>query len=147
RLDQRGGEEVHERCGEGSGVVTETKVAAPAARVPTPARSRLSPKSREAIAGYVFLAPWILGIVGLTLGPVIASLYLSFTRYDLLSAPKWIGAQNYVNLFADDRYLKSIRVTLVYVFISVPLKLAFALLLAVMLNRGLRGLNIYRAIY
>jgi multiple sugar transport system permease protein len=128
--------------------VTETKVAAAAAaRVPTPARSRLSPKSREAIAGYVFLAPWILGIIGLTLGPVIASLYLSFTRYDLLSAPKWIGAQNYVNLFADDRYLKSIRVTLVYVFISVPLKLAFALLLAVMLNRGLRGLNIYRAIY
>jgi multiple sugar transport system permease protein len=89
----------------------------------------------------------LLGIIGLTLGPVIASLYLSFTRYDLLSPPKWIGVQNYLDLFSDERYLKSVRVTLVYVAISVPLKLAFALLLAVMLNRGLRGLNLYRAIY
>ncbi|HEY2176395.1 MAG TPA: sugar ABC transporter permease [Mycobacteriales bacterium] len=110
-------------------------------------RRRNSWRRKEAVAGYVFLLPWLVGIVGLTLGPVLASLYLSFTKYDLLSAPRWIGLQNYVNLFADERYLQSVRVTLVYVFISVPLKLAFALLLAVLLNRGLRGLNIYRAIY
>lgn len=110
-------------------------------------RARLSPKSREAIAGYVFLLPWLLGFLGLTLGPMIASFWLSFTRYDLLSSPKWIGTQNYANLFNDSRFLHSIRVTLIYVVVSVPLKLAFALLLAMMLNRGLRGLNVYRAIY
>lgn len=128
--------------------MTDTKLVAPSdAAKPVRARRGWSPRSREAVAGYVFLAPWLLGIIGLTLGPVIASLYLSFTRYDLLSPPKWIGVQNYLDLFSDERYLKSVRVTLVYVAISVPLKLAFALLLAVMLNRGLRGLNLYRAIY
>jgi pectin-derived oligosaccharide transport system permease protein len=126
--------------------VTATRALAPAVTTRHVSR-RLSPRSREAIAAYVFLAPWILGIIGLTIGPVIASLYLSFTRYDLLSAPHWIGARNYVDLFADERYLKSIRVTAVYVFLSVPLKLAFALLLAILLNRGLRGLNVYRAVY
>jgi multiple sugar transport system permease protein len=108
---------------------------------------RLDLRRREAVAGYVFLLPWLVGIVGLTLGPMLASLWLSFTDYDLLSAPEWIGVENYVDLLADERYLKSITVTLVYVFLSVPSKLAFALLLAIMLNRGLRGLSIYRAVY
>jgi multiple sugar transport system permease protein len=101
----------------------------------------------EAIAGFVFLLPWLLGFVGLTLFPMIASLYLSFTKYDLLSSPVWIGLQNYLDLFHDERYLASVRVTLFYVFVSVPLKVAFALLLATLLNRGLRGLNIYRSIF
>ena len=127
--------------------MTLTRSTTPAAAASSRSGRGFSPRAREAMAGYVFLAPWLLGIIGLTLGPVIASLYLSFTRYDLLSPPKWIGVQNYLGLFSDERYLKSVRVTLVYVLASVPLKLAFALLLAVMLNRGLRGLNLYRAIY
>jgi multiple sugar transport system permease protein len=109
--------------------------------------ARLSPRAREAISGYLFLLPWLAGILCLTLGPMLASLYLSFTRYNLLSAPRWVGTQNYVDLLSDTRYLKSIQVTLVYVLLSVPLKLAFALLLAMLLNRGLRGLSIYRAMY
>ena len=129
--------------------MTATDVAKP--RVPARGQrapgSRLTQRRREAIAGYVFILPWLLGALGLTLGPMAASLWLSFTRYDLLSAPQWIGVQNYVDLFSDDRYLKSIRVTLLYVGLSVPLKLAFALLLAMLLNRGIRGLNLYRAAF
>lgn len=107
----------------------------------------LSDRTRESIAGYLFLAPWLLGFLGLTLGPMAASLWLSFTKYDLLSAPVWIGAQNYLDLLSDPRYLQSVKVTLTYVGLGVPLKLAFALVLAMILNRGLRGLDLYRAVY
>ena len=110
-------------------------------------RTGMSRKRREAFAAYVFLIPWLLGAIGLTIGPMAASLYLSFTNYDLLGSPVWIGMKNYADLMSDPRYLHSIQVTLVYVALSVPLKLAFALLLAVLLNRGVRGVNAYRAIY
>jgi len=99
------------------------------------------------VAGYVFLLPWLVGFFGLTLGPVLASLWLSFTDYDLLSAPRWIGWENYVDMVHDSRYWQSVRVTLFYVVVSVPAKLVFALVLALLLNRGLRGVAIYRAIY
>ena len=103
--------------------------------------------AREGVAGYVFLLPWLVGFFGLTLGPVLASLWLSFTDYDLLSAPRWIGWENYVDMVHDSRYWQSVRVTLFYVVVSVPAKLVFALVLALLLNRGLRGVAIYRAIY
>ncbi len=114
-----------------------------------PARLRLelSDRSRETIAGYVFLLPWLVGFLGLVLGPMAASLWLSLTRYDLLSPPVWVGQQNYLNLLSDTRYLQSVRVTLTYVGVAVPLRLVFALLLALVLNRGLRGLDLYRAIF
>lgn len=105
-------------------------------------------KYRTYLAGYAFLLPWLVGFFALTLGPIVASLYLSFTRYDLLTAPAWIGFANYEAMFTDDYRLKdSIRVTFEYVFLSVPLRLAFALAIAVMLNQGLRFLNLYRTIY
>lgn len=103
--------------------------------------------ARESAAAYVFLAPWLIGLVGLTLGPMIASLALSFTHFDLLSAPRWVGLHNYELLLQDDRYLKSVRVTLTYVLLEVPLKLAFAMLLAVLLNRGLAAVGLYRALF
>lgn len=99
-------------------------------------------------AGYLFLSPWLIGFFCLTLGPALASLYLSFTRFDLLNAPEFIGAQNYVRMVtADPKFLASMKVTLIYVVLSVPLKLAFALAVAMVLNRGMRGLPIYRAIF
>lgn len=105
-------------------------------------------KYRTYLAGYAFLLPWLIGFFALTLGPIVASLYLSFTRYDLLTAPTWIGFANYETMFTDDYRLKdSIRVTFEYVFLSVPLRLAFALGIAVLLNQGLRFLNLYRTIY
>jgi multiple sugar transport system permease protein len=97
---------------------------------------------------YLFLLPWLIGFFALTLGPLLTSLYLAFTDYDLLSAPNWIGLQNFVEMFTRDyRYAESLRVTFTYVFVSVPLKLAFALFVAMILNRGLRGLGVYRALY
>lgn len=97
--------------------------------------------------GYLFLGPWLIGLIGLSIIPMVASLYLSFTNYDMFTTPKWIGMDNYKHMFADPKYLMSVKVTTTYVLLSVPLQLMFALGVAVLLNRGLRGLKIYRAAY
>jgi multiple sugar transport system permease protein len=99
-------------------------------------------------AGYFFMTPWLLGFFGLTIGPAVISLYLSFTNFNLLQAPSWIGDANYVQaLTHDPTFMQSLRVTFFYVVVSVPLKLAFALAVAMLLNRGLKGLSLYRAIF
>jgi len=98
--------------------------------------------------GYLFLLPWFIGFFGLTLGPAVVSLYLSFTDYNLLQAPHLVGLENYARIATgDDKFISSMKVTLFYVVCSVPLKLAFALLVALLLNRGIRGLPVYRAIF
>ncbi|GAB2542508.1 carbohydrate ABC transporter permease [Gracilibacillus alcaliphilus] len=97
--------------------------------------------------GYLFLAPWMIGLVTLTAIPMGASLYFSFTNYDMFSAPTWIGLDNYTQLFSDEKWLESVRVTLIYVLIGVPLQLTFALFIATLLNKGISGLSLYRAIY
>jgi multiple sugar transport system permease protein len=102
---------------------------------------------RKSLPAYAFLAPWIVGMLGITLGPMLLSLYYSFTDYSLLGDPRWTGADNYARLLTDERFHTSLRVTFLYVALSVPLELVFALLVAVVLNRGLRGLATYRAIY
>lgn len=97
---------------------------------------------------YLFLLPWLIGFFGLTLGPALASLYLSFTNYDLLQSPDWVGAANYVRIAtADPKFAAAMQVTFTYVLLSVPLKLIFALLLALAFNRGIKGLTLYRAIF
>ena len=98
--------------------------------------------------GYLFLLPWLIGFFGLTLGPTLVSLYLSFTKFDLFQAPQWVGTANYVRIASNDpNFMASMRVTFLYVAFSVPLKLAFALALATVLNRGIRGLPVYRALF
>ena len=107
------------------------------------ARNRLRPQ-----AGHLFLLPWFVGFVGLTLGPALASLYLSFTNYDLLEPPGWVGLANYVRILtADAKVADAVRVTLLYVCLSVPFKLGFALAIALVLNRGIAGLSVYRALF
>lgn len=132
-------------------ILTRAKAAQPSetAALPKDARPRasLSLAKKENIAGYLFLLPWFVGMLVFTLGPIASSLYLSFTSYDLLGAPQWIGWQNYLAMFQDQQWRDAVKVTLIYVTLSVPLKLIFALLIAMLLNRGLRGLGIYRAIY
>jgi multiple sugar transport system permease protein len=99
-------------------------------------------------AGYLFLLPWLIGFFGLTLGPMVSSLYLSFTHFDLLTAPRWAGVDNYVRMFtADPKFATSMRVTMFFVIFSVPLKLAFALGVALLLNRGMKGVSFYRALF
>jgi len=96
------------------------------------------PGSSQGVA-YLFLGPWLLGAIGLTVAPMVVSLYLSFTDYDLFNSPRWVGFDNYAKLFGDDpRYLDSVAVTLKYVVWSVPLKLVLALAVALLLN-SLRG--------
>ena len=98
-------------------------------------------------AAYIFLAPWIVGLIVFTIGPMLASLYLSFTDYNLLKAPVWSGLDNIERMLGDARLWNSLRVTLTYVVVSVPLQLAFALVVALVLDRGMRGLSFYRSIF
>jgi multiple sugar transport system permease protein len=99
-------------------------------------------------SAYLFLLPWLAGFFCLTLGPTLATLYLSFTSFDLVRSPRWIGAANYLRIFGDDvKFVDSLKVTFLYVALAVPLKLAFALAVAMALNKGLRGLPLYRAVF
>jgi pectin-derived oligosaccharide transport system permease protein len=126
---------------------TTAPVAPPAPR-PAPAPPVLTRRTREALAAYGFLSPWIAGMVLLTIGPMVYSLYLSFTRYNLMTPPQWVGFGNYVRMFtADPRYLASVSVTLRYVAISVPLLLVVSLLVAMVLNKGMAFLSGYRAAF
>ena len=102
---------------------------------------------KEGIAGYLFLLPWLVGFFGLTLIPMIASLFFSFTQYDMLTPAIPVGIKNYVSLFADGRFINSLKVTFKYVIVSVPLQLAFALLIALLLKKNRRGVKVYRGMY
>jgi multiple sugar transport system permease protein len=121
---------------------------APPVRPKGARRRQVGLNARQNGAAFLFLAPWIVGMLCLTLGPILASFYLSLTSYDMFSAPDWIGFDNYVKMLTEDRrYYQALKVTFTYVFLSVPLKLAFALAIAMLLNRGLKGLGFYRSIY
>ncbi|MEV4015612.1 sugar ABC transporter permease [Nonomuraea angiospora] len=102
----------------------------------------------EGRAAYLFLLPWFAGLLLLTGGPILASLALSFTDFDLLTTPSFVGLDNYARMLTDDpHFVNAVRVTLIYVVLSVPLSGAFALLVAVLLNRPVRGIGVYRAAY
>jgi multiple sugar transport system permease protein len=100
---------------------------------------------RDTRAALVFLAPWIVGLLVITIGPMIASLYLSFTNYNLLQDPQFTGLANIERLLGDERLAGSLGVTFVYVLVGVPLQLIVALAIAVLLDRGMRGLSLYRS--
>ena len=126
---------------------TAAPVAPPAPPAPS-SGSGSGRRTREALAAYGFLAPWIAGMLLLTIGPMIYSLYLSFTRYDLMTPARWVGFDNYVRMFAaDPRYLASVSVTLRYVAVSVPLLLVVSLLVAMVLSKGMTFLSGYRAAF
>ena len=110
-------------------------------------RGRGEEETPDNVAGYLFLLPWLIGLVLITIGPMLASLYLSFTDYSLLAPPEWIGLENYQRMLGDARLLNSLRVTFTYVFVSTPLQLALALGIAVLLNQGMRGLPFYRSVF
>ncbi len=119
----------------------------PRVRAPRPAAHRRRPRTGRPGVAYLFLAPWFLGLGLITIGPILGSLYLAFTDYSLLAPPEWTGLENLERMVGDERFYASLRVTFVYVFVSVPLQLAFALVLALVLDKGLRGLAVYRSVY
>lgn len=126
--------------------MTETGALASVTRGPARGTPRKPPR-REG-AAWVFLSPWLIGAALLTIGPMVASLVLSFTDYDLFTAPEFIGWANYQRmLFEDPRFWKSVGVTLNYVLVAVPLKLAIALAVALLLNRPRMGQGFYRSAF
>jgi len=113
------------------------------------ARLKKNKKWETPWIGYAFISPWLAGILLFILWPMGQSLYFSFTDYPLLDAPKWIGIGNYTKMFTeDDLFWKSIKITIVFVVISVPLKLMFALFMAMLLKQSVKGMSLFRtAVY
>lgn len=110
-------------------------------------RVRAKEAGRDNKVGYLFLLPWLVGLVVITIGPMVASLYLSFTDYSLIQAPKWSGLANYTRMLHDARLHTALKVTFIYVFVSVPLQLVLALAVALLLDKGMRGLAFYRSVF
>jgi multiple sugar transport system permease protein len=105
-------------------------------------------RRREALLGYLYISPWFIGFLFLTLGPMLASLYLSFTQYSMTSAPLFIGLQNYVKAFTQDKlFWTSVWNTMYYVVISVPLSICISLFLALLLDQGLRATRVFRTLF
>ncbi|MGW6158647.1 carbohydrate ABC transporter permease [Streptomyces sp. NPDC055144] len=125
---------------------------APARPTPTmdrkpPARQRRQVCERQWPA-YVFLTPWMIGALLLTLVPMAVSLYLSFTDYTLFDPPHWVGLRNYTEMLTDDpRYWRSVGTTMLYVVVAVPLKLGLALAVAILLKNLNRGRAFYRSAF
>mgnify|MGYP002344130393 CR=1 FL=1 len=104
---------------------------------------------RQAYAtGYALISPWLAGLLIFTAGPIFTSLGLSFTSYDLFTQPKWVGLDNYRWLFSDTlSFWPSVRLTLFYAFLSVPIGVIGSLLVALLLSMDIRGIGTYRTIY
>ena len=121
----------------------QTAAAAPARR-----GIRLGRKARIAILGYGFCLPWIIGIVAFVAYPTLASFYFSFTEYNILQPPRFVGLQNYVHLFTSDPRLRvSVGNSLYYALASVPLGMLSSLALALLLNARVRAMGVFRTIY
>lgn len=105
-------------------------------------------KTRDNIIGYLMLSPWLFGFLLMWLVPAAISIYYSFTNFNLLNTPEFTGAANYIRIFtADDTFRQALKVTFVYVLFLVPLRLAFALFVAMLLNKKHKCLGLYRTLY
>jgi multiple sugar transport system permease protein len=103
---------------------------------------------KDDLQGYLFISPWLIGFILLAAGPIILSIFMSFTRWSLLSPPQWIGLENYSRLFTEDPLVyKSLWNTAYYVFFSVPLGVILSLALALLLNQNVRGQSIFRTLF
>lgn len=113
---------------------------------PLPRRSRH--RTRNNLIGYLFLSPWLVGFLAFTVWPFFQSVYLSFTRYNIVTAPKWVGIANYRMLLTQDElFWKSAWVTVKYACVSVPLGIVFGVGLAMLLNANVRGIALFRTIF
>jgi multiple sugar transport system permease protein len=117
---------------------------------------------REALYGYLFISPWLIGFLIFTIGPMLASLYFSFTDYNIVNPPSWVGLANYAKIFSgipdairthspealgDPLFWKSLQVTLYYAMMALPLGLIVSFFLAILLNQKIPGVNLWRTIY
>ncbi|MGO1901447.1 MAG: carbohydrate ABC transporter permease, partial [Brachybacterium sp.] len=134
--------------------MTATADVLPAAR-PEPesgpvGRSRVkmpSHRRKEALFFYLFISPWVIGFLAFLLGPMLFSIYLSFTQWDSFTAPVWVGLDNYITLLTDDPiFLKVMGNTAYYSLISVPLGMVASLFIANLLNKKVRFRKIFRTL-
>jgi len=117
----------------------------PATQIQSPPKKRKGPRDG---AGMLFVLPGVLGLLLFSAGPLAAAFYLSFTSYDILNAPQWIGFDNYTRAFtSDDQFWPSIRRTFLYVLMEVPIGIVLSLLLAVLLNQNLKGTRLFRTLF
>ena len=110
---------------------------------------RKSPyKRKDNIAGYLMLTPWLVGFILMWMIPMFISIYYSLTDFNLLNTPSFVGIDNYIRAFTKDKsFYQSLKVTFIYVLVLVPLRLAFALFVAMLLNKKHKGLGLYRTLY
>jgi len=123
-------------------------MAATALAAPQEASKRRAREIKKIVIGLLFISPWIVGFLWLTLYPMLASFYYSFTEYQILAAPKWIGLANFNEMFFHDKlFWTSVGNTLYYAVISLPVGTVGSILLALLLNRKVRGMSFYRTLY
>lgn len=112
-------------------------------------RAGLSMRAREEISGWLWASPWIVGFLVFTLGPMVASLYLSFTRYSITNTPIWVGLENYTRAISgkDDLFWSSMGRTLTWAFVMVPIGISLSFLAAALLNQRLKGTVLFRTLF
>ena len=105
-------------------------------------------RQRENLAGWLWASPWILGFLIFTLGPMLTSVYFSFTDYPVISPPKWIGLGNYRFMLQEDNSVaQALKVTTIYAVVAIPLNLGLGFFLAILLNQPIKGIAIWRTVY
>lgn len=102
---------------------------------------------RDTLTALLFISPWLVGLAAFTLYPLTASLYYSFTDFDVLSEPVWIGVGNYADMAGDVVFWKSLYNTLFYAAFAIPLGLILSFLVAVLLNQAARGRSVFRTLF
>jgi multiple sugar transport system permease protein len=113
-----------------------------------PAWKKLSSSKKEAVWGYFFILPWIIGFLVLRLGPMISSLFMSFTEYAIISPPVFIGLANFIKMFTNDpSFWDALRVTFSYAVIAIPIGMTISLVIALLLNQKIPGVTLWRTIY
>jgi multiple sugar transport system permease protein len=113
-----------------------------------PTSKPISLRRQEALWAYLFISPWLIGFIIFTLGPMIASLLLSLTRYNITTAPIFVQFDNYIKLFTDDpKFWHSLGITIKFAVVAIPLNLIFGFLLALLLNQNVPGVPFWRTIF
>lgn len=102
---------------------------------------------KRKLTPYIFLSPILIGMLVLSVGPILVSFIASFTQWDIVSPPQWIGAGNYKEIVSSDLFWQVLRNTFYYVALAVPLTIILSLLLAIAVNRKLKGIGLFRTVY
>jgi multiple sugar transport system permease protein len=128
-------------------MATRTELQTSPVKASIPFLSRLSLSQRRNVIGYIFIMPFILGVIFWVLIPALVAVYLTFHQWNLISPPRFVGTANIEALFRDPILPISLRATFVYTIVSVPLGLVFSFFLATLINRQFKGISIFRTIF